>query len=52
VISGVVCLSIGLAITAVAGVVIGATTATLGYLLIAARRDTEIIRLARVWLQR
>ena len=51
-VSCLVCLGLGLAITAVAGVLVGATIATLCYLLIAARRDTEIIRLARVWLQR
>lgn len=46
------CVLTGLIIGAAAGPMIGAVIATLSYLVIAARRDTEIIRLARVWLQR
>jgi PST family polysaccharide transporter len=52
VVACVACLLTGLTIGAAAGPTIGAVIATLAYLVIAARRDTEIIRLARVWLQR
>jgi PST family polysaccharide transporter len=52
VVSCLVCVVIGLMIAAAAGRLPGALTATVCYLAIAARRDTEIIRLARVWLQR
>jgi O-antigen/teichoic acid export membrane protein len=46
------CLLVGFSVAAAAGTLAGATIATLCYLATAARRDTEIIRLARVWLQR
>ena len=50
--SCLVCLGIGWAVGARAGLPAGTAAAMLVYLAIAARRDTEIIRLARVWLQR
>ena len=46
------CVAAGFAIAAAAGPIVGALSAITGYLVIAARRDTEIIRLVRVWLQR
>jgi len=46
------CVAIGFALGAAAGSLTGAVVAMLVYLVTAARRDTEIIRLARVWLQR
>ncbi len=52
IISCLVCLAIGFAVDAAAGLLAGTAAATLCYLAIAARRDTEIIRLARGWLQR
>ena len=52
VVACVACMLTGLIVGAGAGPMIGAVVATLSYLVIAARRDTEIIRLARVWLQR
>jgi PST family polysaccharide transporter len=52
VVTCVVCVATGFAIAAAAGPTIGAVIATACYLIIAARRDTELIRLARVWLQR
>ena len=48
----VACILTGAIVGAATGPMIGAIVATLSYLVIAARRDTEIIRLARVWLQR
>ena len=52
VVSCLLCLLTGLAIGWIAGPAIGAATALGCYLVIAARRDTELMRLARVWLQR
>ena len=51
-VSCLACLLVGFSLAAAAGTLAGATIATLCYLAIAAQRDTEIIRLVRVWLQR
>lgn len=51
-VSCLVCLLTGLGVGAIAGSVVGAATALVCYVAIAARRDTELMRLARVWLQR
>jgi len=52
VVACIVCVASGFAIAAAAGALAGGVIAAICYLVIGARRDTEIIRLARVWLQR
>jgi polysaccharide transporter, PST family len=52
VVSCLVCLLTGLIVGSSAGLFAGAATALACYLVIAARCDTELMRLARVWLQR
>jgi O-antigen/teichoic acid export membrane protein len=52
VVSCLMCLLIGLAVGWMAGASVGAATALACYVVIAARRDTELMQLARVWLQR
>jgi O-antigen/teichoic acid export membrane protein len=52
VVSCVMCLLTGLFVGSIAGTFAGASTALACYLVIAARCDTELMRLPRVWLQR
>jgi hypothetical protein len=52
VVSCLMCLLTGLAVGWMAGAPVGAATALACYVVIAARRDTELMQLARVWLQR
>lgn len=46
------CLLTGFAVGSMAGTYVGAATALGCYVVVAARHDTELSRLARVWLQR